>query len=103
MCSTTIIDSRIWGNDSEIYFYVCTIVIVGFILFFDRPVVFVGCFSSSSSWADPGSDLNKFPTKPSKTISPLGKPEGNIVHRVHNTVSPEVDFMGGDNTQVFSF
>jgi hypothetical protein len=44
----------------------------------------------TSSWVDPGSDLNRFPTKPSKTIGPPGKPEGNVVHRVHNAVSPEI-------------
>jgi hypothetical protein len=46
---------------------------------------------SFTSWADPGSDLNRFPTKPSKTISPPGKPEGNAAHRVHRTVSPKID------------
>jgi hypothetical protein len=44
----------------------------------------------TSSWVDPGSDLNGFPTKPSKTINPPGKPEGNAAHRVHNAVSPEI-------------
>jgi hypothetical protein len=45
---------------------------------------------SSYSWADPGSDLNRFPTKPSKTIGPPGKPEGNTTHRMYCTVSPEI-------------
>jgi hypothetical protein len=45
---------------------------------------------STSSWVDPGSDLNRFPTKPSKTIDPPGKPEGNAAHSAHNTVSPEI-------------
>jgi hypothetical protein len=56
----------------------------------------------TSSWVDPSSDLNRFPTKPSKTISPPGKPEGNVVHRVHNAVSPKIDFIGDCNTQVFA-
>jgi hypothetical protein len=45
---------------------------------------------SLSNWADPGSNLNKFPTKPSKTIIPPGKLEGNTVHKVHSTVSPKI-------------
>jgi len=32
-----------------------------------------------------------FPTKPSKTIDPHGKPKGNAAHRVHITVSLEID------------
>jgi hypothetical protein len=44
----------------------------------------------STSWADPGSDLNRFPTKPSKTIGPPGKPEGNTTHRMYCAVSPEI-------------
>jgi hypothetical protein len=47
-------------------------------------------FLSSTSWADPCSYLNRFPTKPFKTIGPPGKPEGNTTHRVHCTVSPEI-------------
>jgi hypothetical protein len=58
---------------------------------------------SLTSWADPSSDLNNFPRKPSKTIIPLGKPEGNTAHRLHNIVSPEIDFMGECNTQMFAF
>jgi hypothetical protein len=42
------------------------------------------------SWVDLGSYLNRFPTNPSKTINPLGKPEGNDVRSVHNIVSPEI-------------
>ena len=57
--------------------------------------------SSTSSWVDPGSDLNMFPTKPSKTIGLPGKPEGNVVHRVQNAVSLEIVFMRDYNTQVF--
>jgi hypothetical protein len=34
--------------------------------------------------------MNKFPTKPSKTISPPGKPEGNVACRVSSVVSPEI-------------
>jgi hypothetical protein len=45
---------------------------------------------SSTYWADLGSDLNRFPTKPSKTINPPGKPEDNTTHRVHCTVSPKI-------------
>jgi hypothetical protein len=45
---------------------------------------------SFTSWADLGSYLNRFPTKPSKTIDPPGKPKGNTSHRVHCTVSPEI-------------
>jgi hypothetical protein len=56
----------------------------------------------TSSWADLGSDLNMFPTKPSKTIIPPSKLEGNAAHRVHNTVSSKIDFMGDYNTQAFS-
>jgi hypothetical protein len=43
-----------------------------------------------TSWADPGSNMNRFPTKPSKTINRPSKPEGNTTHRVHYTVSPEI-------------
>jgi hypothetical protein len=31
-----------------------------------------------------------FQKKPFKTIGPSGKPEGNVVHRVHYVVSPEI-------------
>jgi hypothetical protein len=44
----------------------------------------------STAWADTGLDLNKLPIKPSKTIDPLGKPEGNIAHRMYCVVSPEI-------------
>jgi hypothetical protein len=43
-----------------------------------------------SSWADPVLDLNGFPTKPLKTIGPSGKPEGNVVHKVHSAVSLKI-------------
>jgi hypothetical protein len=46
--------------------------------------------SLTNSLTDPGSDLNKLPTNPSKTIDPPGKPEGNTTHRVYYTVSPEI-------------
>jgi hypothetical protein len=39
--------------------------------------------------------------KSSKTIGPPGKPEGNVAHRVHCSVSPEIVLMGGYNTHVF--
>jgi hypothetical protein len=39
---------------------------------------------------DPGSDMNMFPTKPSKTISPLGKPKGNATHKMYCAVSLEI-------------
>jgi hypothetical protein len=39
--------------------------------------------------------------KASKSICPTGKPEGNIAHRVHCAVSPEIVLMGDYNTQVF--
>jgi hypothetical protein len=55
-----------------------------------------------SSWVDPGSDLNRFPTKPSKTIGPPGKPEGNTAHRVHNAVSPEIALWVTAIPQVFA-
>jgi hypothetical protein len=42
------------------------------------------------------------PTKPSKTISPPSKPEGNTMHRVHNSVSPKIDFMGDYNAQALA-
>jgi hypothetical protein len=32
--------------------------------------------------ANPSSDMNMFPTKPSKTIDPPGKPEGNATHKM---------------------
>jgi hypothetical protein len=56
----------------------------------------------ASSWVDPGSYLNRFPTKPSKTIDPPGKPKGNVAHRVHSIVSPKIAFMGDWNSQVFA-
>jgi hypothetical protein len=46
---------------------------------------------STTSWVDPGSYLNRFPTKPSKTIGPPGKLEGNIAHKEHSATSPEID------------
>jgi hypothetical protein len=39
---------------------------------------------------DPSSYLNKFPTKPSKTIGPPGKLEGNTSHKMYYVVSPEI-------------
>jgi hypothetical protein len=45
----------------------------------------------TSSRVDQGLDLKRFPTKPSKTIDPPGKPESNTAHRVHNAVSPMID------------
>jgi hypothetical protein len=39
---------------------------------------------------DPGSDLRSFQQKPSKTIGPPRKPEGNAAHRVYCAVSPEI-------------
>jgi hypothetical protein len=45
---------------------------------------------SPYSWDDPGSDLNKFPIKPSKTIDSPGKLEGNIVHRMYYEFSPKI-------------
>jgi hypothetical protein len=51
---------------------------------------FVGWISQFSSCDDPGSDLNMFPTKPSKIIGPPDKPEGNAMHIVHRTVSPKI-------------
>jgi hypothetical protein len=41
------------------------------------------------TWDDPGSDLKGLQQNP-QTIGPPGKPEGNVAHRVHNTVSPEI-------------
>ena len=46
--------------------------------------------SLTTSWADPGSNMNKLPTKPSKTIGPPGKPEGNTTHRVYCAVSLDI-------------
>jgi hypothetical protein len=40
--------------------------------------------------------------KASKTIGPPSKPEGNTTHKMHFTVSPEIDLMGGCKTQVFT-
>jgi hypothetical protein len=34
--------------------------------------------------------MNRLPPNPSKTIVPLGKPEGNTLHRVYYAVSPEI-------------
>jgi len=34
--------------------------------------------------------MNRFPTKPSKTIVLLGKPEGNTIHRMYCPVSLEI-------------
>jgi hypothetical protein len=51
---------------------------------------FVGLNLSFTSWSDPGLDMIRVPTKPSKTIGPPGKPEGNTTHRVHCAVSPEI-------------
>jgi hypothetical protein len=42
---------------------------------------YMRCWFIISSWADPGSDLNRFPTKPSTTIIPPGKLEGNVAQR----------------------
>jgi len=36
-----------------------------------------------------------------KTISPPGKPEGNVAHKVLYIVSPEIVLIGGYNTHVF--
>jgi hypothetical protein len=44
-----------------------------------------------SFWVDIGSDMNRFPTKPSKTIDPPGKPKGNVARKAHSVVSPEID------------
>jgi hypothetical protein len=57
---------------------------------FSQTFLMLVYYSSFSSRVDPCSYLNRFPTKPSKTISPPGKLEGNTVHRVHCTVSPEI-------------
>jgi hypothetical protein len=46
--------------------------------------------SLPTSYFDPGLDMNRLPTNPSKTISPPGKLEGNIAHRVYCAVSPEI-------------
>jgi hypothetical protein len=46
--------------------------------------------SLTTSWDGPISDLNMFPTKPSKTIGPPGKPEGNTTHRMYYVASPEI-------------
>jgi hypothetical protein len=44
----------------------------------------------TSSWVDLGLDINKFPTKPSKTINPPSKPEGNVAQSAHGVVSPKI-------------
>jgi hypothetical protein len=44
----------------------------------------------STSWTDLGSDMNRFPTNPSKTIGPFGKPKGNTPHRMYCTISLEI-------------
>jgi hypothetical protein len=48
---------------------------------------FVGLNISFTSWSNPSLDLNRFPTKPFKTIGPRGKIEENTTHRVHCAVS----------------
>jgi hypothetical protein len=53
------------------------------------------------TWADPGSDLKGFQQNP-QTIGPPGKPKGNIVHRVHNAVSPEIAYGGLQDSDVCS-
>jgi hypothetical protein len=53
------------------------------------------------AWADPGSDLKGFQQNP-QTIGPPGKPEGNVVHRVHNAVSPEIAYGGLQDSDVCS-
>jgi hypothetical protein len=55
----------------------------------NRTICWVTSLTSTSMF-DPSSDLNRFPTKPSKTIDNHGKPEGNTAHGVHCTVSPEI-------------
>jgi hypothetical protein len=45
---------------------------------------------TSTSRVDLGLDMNKFPSKHYKTISPPGKLESNTTHRVHYAVSPEI-------------
>jgi hypothetical protein len=39
--------------------------------------------------------------KASKTIGPLGKPEGNATHKMRCVVLLEIALMGGCKTQVF--
>jgi hypothetical protein len=57
----------------------------------ERCMLSVGLFLSSFYfWDEPGSDLNKLPTNPSKTIGPPGKPEGNTTHRMCCAVSLEI-------------
>jgi hypothetical protein len=45
---------------------------------------------SNSYWVDLGSDLNRFLKKPSKTIDPPGKLEGNTMLSAHNTIPLEI-------------
>jgi hypothetical protein len=44
-----------------------------------------------SSWVEIDSYMNRFPTKPSKTIDPPGKPKGNATCKAHNVVSLAID------------
>ena len=45
------------------------------------------------TWANLGSDLKGFQQNP-QTNDPLSKPEANVAHRVHNTVSPKITYGG---------
>jgi hypothetical protein len=83
---------------SMFHFSLINDIFISWHIFNDLSVLFKALFLEfiplTSSWVHPVSDLNRFPTKPSKTIGPPGKPEGNDAHRVHNAVSLEIDFMG---------
>jgi hypothetical protein len=46
--------------------------------------------SRTTYWADPDSYLNRFPTKPYKTIGPYGKPKGNTTHIRYCAVSSKI-------------
>jgi hypothetical protein len=45
------------------------------------------------TWDDPNFDLKGFQQN-HLTIGPPGKPEGNVVHIVHNVISPKIAYGG---------
>jgi hypothetical protein len=45
------------------------------------------------AWVDPVYDLTGFQQNP-QTIDPPGKQEGNVAHKVHSAVSPNIAYGG---------
>jgi hypothetical protein len=67
----------------------------------NRTIFWLSLSLVSSFWVDLGSNLNMFPTKPSKTINPPGKLEGNAARRAHNDSLTRDSSMSDCNNQVF--